>query len=58
MITKEALIQGAFDCTKYYYFYQSCPPSKTFSEEIFRTAGSAGDRRTLVNVAGVSVSLL
>lgn len=63
MITKEVLIQGAFfniafDCRKYYYFYQSCPPSKTFSEDIFRAAGSAGDRRTLVNVASVSVSLI
>lgn len=47
-----------FDCRKYYYFYQSCPSSKTFSEDNFRAAGTAGDRRTLVNVASVSVSLI
>lgn len=58
MITREVLIQGAFDCTKYYCFYQSYPPSKTFSEDIFRAAGSAGDRRTLVHAASVSVSLI
>lgn len=45
-------------CCRYYYLYLSCPPSKTFLEDTFRAAGSAGDRRTLLNAASVSVSLI